>query len=99
MTLGLPGRRSTLWSTPKDLPWLLPSPCVKPATVIVSPCGNGCSTRSAPNTGDNQRSRIVACLESSVIDDYGGRIGLSTQQLRNLITLLVSDKFRAITGL
>jgi hypothetical protein len=33
------------------------------------------------------------------IDDYGGRIELSTQQLRNLITLFVSDEFRAITGL
>jgi hypothetical protein len=27
------------------------------------------------------------------IDDYGGKIELSTQQLQNLITLLVSDDF------
>jgi hypothetical protein len=33
------------------------------------------------------------------VDDYGGKIELSTQQLRNLITLLVSDEFWAITGL
>ena len=33
------------------------------------------------------------------IDDYGGKIELSTQQLRNLITLLVSDEFWTITGL
>ena len=33
------------------------------------------------------------------IDDYGGKIELSTQQLRNLITLLVSDQFWTITGL
>ena len=33
------------------------------------------------------------------IDDYGGKIELSTQQLRNLIMLLVSDEFWAITGL
>ena len=32
-------------------------------------------------------------------DDYGGKIELSTQQLRNLITLLVSDEFWTITGL
>ena len=33
------------------------------------------------------------------IDDYGGKIELSTQQLRNLITLLVSDEFWTVTGL
>ena len=33
------------------------------------------------------------------VDDYGGKIELSTQQLRNLITLLVSDQFWTITGL
>jgi hypothetical protein len=33
------------------------------------------------------------------IDDHGGKIELSTQQLRNLITLLVSDEFWMITGL
>jgi len=33
------------------------------------------------------------------IDDYGGKIELSTQQLRNLMTLLVSDEFWTITGL
>jgi hypothetical protein len=33
------------------------------------------------------------------VDDYGGKIELSTQQLRNLITPLVSDKFWTITGL
>lgn len=33
------------------------------------------------------------------VDDYGGKIELSTQQLRNLITLLVSDEFWTITGL
>jgi hypothetical protein len=33
------------------------------------------------------------------IDDYGGKIEVSTQQLRNLITLLVSDEFWTITGL
>ena len=27
------------------------------------------------------------------VDDYGGKIELSTQQLRNLITLLVPDEF------
>jgi hypothetical protein len=33
------------------------------------------------------------------VDDYGGKLELSTQQLQNLITLLVSDEFWAITGL
>jgi hypothetical protein len=33
------------------------------------------------------------------VHDYGGKIELSTQQLRNLITLLVSDRFWTITGL
>jgi hypothetical protein len=33
------------------------------------------------------------------VDNYGGKIELSTQQLRNLITLLVSDEFWMITGL
>jgi hypothetical protein len=33
------------------------------------------------------------------IDDNGGKMELSTQQLRNLFTLLVSDEFWAITGL
>jgi hypothetical protein len=42
---------------------------------------------------DGPEDRRVA-----VIDDYGGKFELSTQQPRNLITLLVSDEFRAITG-
>jgi hypothetical protein len=33
------------------------------------------------------------------IDDFGGKIGLSTQRLRNLIALLVSEDFWLITGL
>jgi len=33
------------------------------------------------------------------VDDYGGKIELSTQQLRNLITLLVSYQFWTITRL
>jgi hypothetical protein len=33
------------------------------------------------------------------VDDFGGKIELSTQQLRNLITLLVSEEFWLITGL
>ena len=33
------------------------------------------------------------------VDDYGGTMELSIQQLRNLITLLVSDEFWTITGL
>ena len=33
------------------------------------------------------------------MDDYGGKMELSTQQLRNLIPLPVSDEFWAITGL
>lgn len=33
------------------------------------------------------------------VGDYGGKIELSTQQLRNLITLLGSDEFWTITGL
>jgi hypothetical protein len=33
------------------------------------------------------------------VDDYGGKIDLSTQQFRDLITLLVSDEFWAITEL
>jgi len=33
------------------------------------------------------------------VHDYGGKIELSAQQLRNLITLLVSDEFWVITGL
>jgi hypothetical protein len=33
------------------------------------------------------------------IDDYGSTMELSTQQLRNLIALLVSDEFRTTTGL
>jgi hypothetical protein len=43
---------------------------------------------------DGREDRRVA-----FVDDYGGKIELSTQQLRNLITLLVSDEFRTITGL
>jgi hypothetical protein len=31
--------------------------------------------------------------------DFGGTMELSTQQLRNLIALLVSEEFWAITGL
>jgi hypothetical protein len=34
-----------------------------------------------------------------LVDDFGGKIEMSTQQLRNLITLLVSDEFWQITGL
>jgi hypothetical protein len=37
--------------------------------------------------------------QSLELDDYCGKIELSTQQLRNLITLLVSDEFWTITGL
>ena len=33
------------------------------------------------------------------VDDFGGTMELSTQQLRNLITLLVSEDFWLITGL
>jgi hypothetical protein len=33
------------------------------------------------------------------IDDDGGKVELGTQQLRNLITLLVSDEFWTTTGL
>jgi hypothetical protein len=33
------------------------------------------------------------------VDDYGGKIELSTQRLRKLITLLVSNEFWAITDL
>jgi hypothetical protein len=33
------------------------------------------------------------------VDDYGGKIDLSTQQLRNLITLLVADELRTNTKL
>jgi len=33
------------------------------------------------------------------VDDFGGKIELSTQQLRNLIALLVSEDFWLITGL
>jgi hypothetical protein len=33
------------------------------------------------------------------VDDFGGTMELSTQQLRNLIALLVSDEFWTITGL
>jgi hypothetical protein len=33
------------------------------------------------------------------VDDYGGKIELSSEQLRNLITALVSDEFWTITGL
>jgi hypothetical protein len=33
------------------------------------------------------------------VDDYGGKVELSTQQLRNLVTLLVSVEFWMITGL
>jgi len=33
------------------------------------------------------------------IDVFGGTMQLSTQQLRNLITLLVSEDFWLITGL
>jgi len=33
------------------------------------------------------------------VDDFGGKIELRTQQLRNLITLLVSEEFWLITGL
>lgn len=33
------------------------------------------------------------------VGDFGGTMQLSTQQLRNLITLLVSDEFWTITGL
>jgi hypothetical protein len=33
------------------------------------------------------------------VDDFGGKIEPSTQQLRNLITLLVSEEFWLITGL
>jgi hypothetical protein len=36
---------------------------------------------------------------SRLLDDFGGKVELSTQQLRNLITLLVSDEFWTITGL
>lgn len=43
---------------------------------------------------DGPKDRRVA-----FVDDYGGKIELSTQQLRNLITLLVSDQFWTITGL
>ena len=33
------------------------------------------------------------------VDDFGGTMQLSTQQLRDLITLLVSEDFWLITGL
>jgi hypothetical protein len=33
------------------------------------------------------------------VDDFGGKIELSTQQLRNLITLLISEESWLITGL
>jgi hypothetical protein len=33
------------------------------------------------------------------VDDFGGTMQLSTQQLRNLIALLVSEDFWLITGL
>jgi hypothetical protein len=43
---------------------------------------------------DGPEDRLVA-----FIVDHGGKMELSTQQLRNPITLLVSDEFWAITGL
>ena len=46
------------------------------------------------NNRDGPEDRRVA-----FVDDYGGKVELSTQQLRNLITLLVSDGFWMITGL
>jgi hypothetical protein len=49
---------------------------------------------SVPEIVINREDRRVG-----FIDDYGGKIELSTQQLRNLITLLVSDEFWTITGL
>lgn len=33
------------------------------------------------------------------VDDFSGKIELSTQQLRNLVALLVSEEFWLITGL
>lgn len=38
-------------------------------------------------------------LRVAFVDDYGGKLELSTQQLWNLITPLVSDEFWAITEL
>lgn len=45
-------------------------------------------------TRDGPEERRIA-----FVDDFGGTMQLSTQQLRNLITLLVSDEFWTITGL
>jgi purine nucleoside phosphorylase len=35
----------------------------------------------------------------SLVDDYGGKISLSVEQLRSLATEVLSDTFRLITGL
>ena len=35
----------------------------------------------------------------SLVDDYGGKITLSVQQLRNLAAEVLSERFARITGL
>ena len=43
--------------------------------------------------GDRDQPRRPEDRRVAFVDDYGGKIELSTQQLRNLITLLVPDEF------
>jgi hypothetical protein len=89
-----------------DLPE--PSPGARPFSLVQA--GEGARTRKAtPMATDDVTHHSVPEIvinrdgpedrRVAFVDDYGGKIELSTQQLRNLITLLVSDEFWMITGL